>query len=537
MAEWWRGAVTYQVYPRSFQDDNGDGVGDLQGIIRRLDHIADLGCDAVWLSPFFTSPMLDMGYDVSNYTDVDPVFGTLKDFDALIVRAHELGLKVIIDQVLNHCSNQHPFFAQSRTSRTGPKADWYIWVDARPDGTPPCNWLSVFGGPAFTWDARRKQYYMHSFLPQQPDFNYRNPEVVAYMEGVLRFWLDRGVDGFRFDTVNYFYKDALFRNDAADYVVKDYVDGNPYNMQYHLFSKNQPENLGWMERIRRVMDEYPGTATVGEMGESHHAIEMMGDYTAPCRLHQCYSFEMMGHDYSAAFFRKKISEFFTGAPNGWPMWAFSNHDVMRHVSRWAKHGVSEEAVAKQAAALLLSFQGSICLWQGEELGQTNTELGLEELTDPQGINFWPEPIGRDNTRTPMVWDGTHSGGFTTGRPWLPVKAPQLARNVAGQQGVEGSVLEFYRAMLALRKGSQALMAGKTVFHDLAEPLLAFTREAEGDALLCLFNLSAKAKTVTVEGTLAPLSASIGGALSGHKLTLAPNAAVFLPVTGPVSLQA
>jgi alpha-glucosidase len=284
------------------------------------------------------------------------------------------------------------------------------------------------------------------------------------------------------------------------------------------------------------MDEYPGTATVGEMGESHHAIEMMGDYTAPCRLHQCYSFEMMGHDYSAAFFRKKISEFFTGAPNGWPMWAFSNHDVMRHVSRWAKHGVSEEAVAKQAAALLLSFQGSICLWQGEELGQTNTELGLEELTDPQGINFWPEPIGRDNTRTPMVWDGTKSGGFTTGKPWLPVKAPQLARNVAGQTGVAGSVLEFYRAILALRKGSQALIAGKTVFHDLPEPLLAFTREAEGDALLCLFNLSAKAKTVTVQGTLTPLSASIGGALSGHKLTLAPNAAVFLPVTGPVSVK-
>ncbi len=537
MAEWWRGAVTYQVYPRSFQDDNGDGVGDLQGIIRRLDHIADLGCDAVWLSPFFTSPMLDMGYDVSNYTDVDPVFGTLADFDALIVRAHDLGLKVIIDQVLNHCSNQHPFFAQSRTSRTNPKADWYIWVDPRPDGTPPCNWLSVFGGPAFTWDARRKQYYMHSFLPQQPDFNYRNPEVVDYMEGVLRFWLDRGVDGFRFDTVNYFYKDALFRNDAADYVVKDYVDGNPYNMQYHLFSKNQPENLGWMERIRRVMDEYPGTATVGEMGESHHAIEMMGDYTAPCRLHQCYSFEMMGHDYSAAFFRKKISEFFTGAPNGWPMWAFSNHDVMRHVSRWAKHGESEDAVAKQAAALLLSFQGSICLWQGEELGQTNTELGLEELTDPQGINFWPEPIGRDNTRTPMVWDGTKSGGFTTGKPWLPVKAPQLARNVAGQKGVEGSVLEFYRAMLAFRKGSTELMAGKTVFHDLPEPLLAFTRQTEDAALLCVFNLSAKAHRVTVQGTSAPLAPSLGAALSGNTLTLEPNAAAFLPIIAPLTLQA
>jgi alpha-glucosidase len=217
------------------------------------------------------------------------------------------------------------------------------------------------------------------------------------------------------------------------------------------------------------------------------------------------------------------------------MWAFSNHDVMRHVSRWAKHGVSEEAIAKQAAALLLSFQGSICLWQGEELGQTNTELGLEELTDPQGINFWPEPIGRDNTRTPMVWDGTHSGGFTTGKPWLPVKAPQLARNVAGQKGVEGSVLEFYRAMLAYRKGSTALMAGKTVFHDLPEPVLAFTRHTDDGALLCVFNLSPNAQTVLVEGASAPLPVSLGAKLTGQTLTLAANAAAFLPVAGTLSL--
>ena len=227
-------------------------------------------------------------------------------------------------------------------------------------------------------------------------------------------------------------------------------------MQYHLFSKGQPENLGWMERIRRVMDAYTDRATVGEMGEAHHAIRMMGEYTAPGRLHQCYSFEMMGYDYSAAFFRGKIEEFFTGAPNGWPMWAFSNHDVVRQASRWAKHGVSQDALARQAGALLLSFQGSICLWEGEEIGQTDTELVFEELTDPQGINFWPEPVGRDNTRTPMVWDASPNGGFTTGKPWLPVKAPQLARNVASQVGVAGSVLETYRAMLAYRRGSDAL---------------------------------------------------------------------------------
>ena len=330
MAEWWRGAVTYQIYPRSFQDDNRDGIGDLAGITRRLDHIAGLGCDAIWLSPFFTSPMLDMGYDVADYCNVDPVFGSLADFDALVARAHDLGLKVIIDQVMNHSSDKHPAFAQSRKDRVNPKADWYIWRDPRPDGTAPNNWLSVFGGPAWTWDARRKQYYMHSFLAQQPEWNLRNPEVQDYMESVLRFWLDRGVDGFRFDTVNYFFKDALFRDDAADYRVKPMAEGNPYGMQYHLFSKNQPENLAWLERIRGVMDEYPGTATVGEVGESHHAIAIMGQYTAPGRLHQCYSFELMGQDFSAAFFRTKIEEFFKGAPDGWPMWAFSNHDVMRH---------------------------------------------------------------------------------------------------------------------------------------------------------------------------------------------------------------
>ena len=538
MAEWWRGSVMYQVYPRSFQDDNGDGIGDLQGITRRLDHIAGLGCDAVWLSPFFTSPMLDMGYDVSDYTDVDPVFGTLADFDALVAKAHALGLKVIIDQVLNHCSDQHRFFAESRRDRTNPKADWYIWVDPRPDGMPPCNWLSVFGGPAFTWDARRKQYYMHSFLPQQPDFNYRNPAVVDYMESVLRFWLARGVDGFRFDTVNYFYKDAMFRNDAADYKVKTEPDGNPYSMQYHLFSKNQPENLAWIERIRRVLDEYPDKSTVGEMGESHHAIAMMGEYTAPGRLHQCYSFEMMGYDYSAAFFRTRIADFFAGAPNGWPMWAFSNHDVVRHASRWAKHGVSQDALAKQAAALLLSFQGSICLWEGEEIGQTDTILSLEELTDPQGINFWPEPIGRDNTRTPMVWDGSVNGGFTTGKPWLPVKPPQLARNVASQTGVAGSVLEHYRAMLAFRKGSNALRTGKTSFFDLPEPLLAFTRQLEGETLLCVFNLSPKRHTVTVAGgSTALVGPSRGGSFRGTTLSLAANAAVFLTVPRMVRVTA
>ncbi|OZA08819.1 MAG: alpha-glucosidase, partial [Rhodobacterales bacterium 17-64-5] len=364
MQDWWRGAVTYQVYPRSFQDDNGDGIGDLPGITRRLPYLAELGVEVVWLSPIFRSPMQDMGYDVSDYCDVDPVFGSLADFDALVARAHGLGLKVIIDQVLSHSSDQHPAFVESRENRTNPKADWYVWADPRHDGSPPSNWLSVFGGPAWAWDARRKQYYLHNFLTSQPDLNYHNPKVQDWALGILRFWLERGVDGFRFDTINYFVHDPLFRDNPADYRVKAEAEANPYAMQYHLFDKNQPENLIWLGRIRAVLDEY-GAASVGEVGESHHAIRMMGEYTAPGRLHQCYAFEFMGYDYSAAVFRDRVEEFFKGAPDGWPMWAFSNHDVVRHVSRWAEHGMSEEALAKQTGSLLLALEGSICLWQGE----------------------------------------------------------------------------------------------------------------------------------------------------------------------------
>lgn len=535
MQDWWRGSVTYQVYPRSFQDDNGDGVGDLPGITRRLDHVAGLGVDAVWLSPFFRSPMADMGYDVSDYTDVDPVFGTLADFDALVARAHALGLKVVIDQVLSHSAAAHPAFQESRSSRVNAKADWYVWADPKHDGSPPNNWLSVFGGPAWQWDARRKQYYLHNFLTSQPDLNYHNPEVQDWALGVLRFWLERGVDGFRFDTVNYFFHDPLMRDDPADFRVKPEAEGNPYCMQYHLFSKNQPENLAWMERIRGLLDEY-GAASVGEMGESHHAIAMMGEYTAPGRLHQCYSFELMGYDYSAAFFRGKLGAFFAGAPDGWPMWAFSNHDVVRHVSRWAKYGDSQDALAKQAAALLLSFEGSICLWQGEELGQTDTELAFEELTDPQGITFWPEPVGRDNTRTPMVWDGSDFAGFSTVKPWLPVKPPQAARHVAGQAGVAGSVLEFYRAMIGFRKASPALRSGRTRFLDLGEPVLGFLRETAEERMLCLFNLSPVAVTVTIDGEGEPAGPSLAAARVDGRLVLGPNGVAFVPVTGDLVVK-
>ncbi|MDT8857469.1 alpha glucosidase [Paracoccaceae bacterium Fryx2] len=534
MREWWRGSVTYQVYPRSFQDSDGDGIGDLRGITARLEHVAGLGVDAVWLSPVFRSPMADMGYDVSDYTDIDPLFGTLEDFDALLVQAHALGLRVIIDQVLSHSSAEHPFFRESRADRVNPKADWYVWADPRPDGTPPNNWVSVFGGSAWEWDARRRQYYLHNFLASQPDFNFHNPEVQDWLLGVMRFWLDRGVDGFRLDTVNFYFHDARLRSNGPEPRAENLPAVNPYDMQDHIHSKTQPENLAFLERMRALLDEYDDRAMVGEVGEGPaRALRVMAEYTAAGRLHMAYSFDLLGNDFTAAHFRSRVEGFFKAAPDGCPCWAFSNHDVIRHVTRWTAFGTQDD-LARQAAALLLSLQGSVCLYQGEELGQTETDIAYHELTDPPGFTFWPDYKGRDGCRTPMVWDATPQGGFTEGVPWLPVKPPQLARNVAGQIGVAGSVLETCRAMLAFRRGS-ALQDGQSRFFDLPEPLLAFVREAADAAVLCVFNLSPEPAVVQVAGVAGLTGLAQAAVLDGGTLALGANGFAFLAVSGAVTV--
>ncbi len=531
-SDWWRGSVTYQIYPRSFQDSNGDGIGDLRGITERLDYVASLGVDAIWLSPIFVSPMADMGYDVANYTDIDPIFGSLADFDTMLARAHELGLKVIIDQVLSHSSNRHPFFQESKQSRDNPKADWYVWADPKHDGSPPNNWLAIFGGGAWTWEPRRHQYYFHNFLAEQPDFNFHNPDVQDWLLGTMRFWLERGVDGFRLDTVNFYFHDKLLRDDPADYRRKEVPEWNPYGMQYHIFSKNQPENLAFLERMRKLLDEYEARAMVGEVGESHHPIQIMGEYTTGSRLHKAYSFEMLSDTFTPAHFRDQVETFFADAPDGWPTWAFSNHDVTRHLTRWAEYGETPETLAKLSGALLLSLEGSICVYEGDELGQTETDLEYWELTDPQGLNFWPENKGRDGCRTPMVWDASlPNAGFSTGRPWLPVKEAQEARAVAGQDGAQGSVLEFYRAMLKLRRKNEALRTGRTAFFDVADPLLAFTR---GDKALCVFNLSKERHRVRISGATEVTIAEAAD-LAGDTLTLQPNGFAIMTVTGPVEV--
>jgi alpha-glucosidase len=533
MTEWWRDAVIYQIYPRSFQDSTGDGIGDLPGITRRLDHIADLGADAIWLSPIFTSPQKDMGYDVSDYTGIDPLFGTLDDFDAMVARAHELGIKVIIDQVISHSSDKHAWFAESRSSRDNDKADWYVWADPRADGTPPNNWPSVFGGPAWEWDARRKQYYLHNFLIEQPDLNMWNPAVQNALLDTMRFWLERGVDGFRLDTVNYYFHDTKLRNNPPN---PDYDGPETYPRQMHIHSKNRPQNIAFLKKMRALTDEFPDRMMVGEVGDGGQtAIDIMAEYTAGTdRLHMCYSFEMLSPDFTAAHFRKCIEGVQTGAPDGHSCWSFSNHDVMRHVSRWAQNAHDPDVLARQSAAMLMSFPGTICIYQGEELGQTETTLVYEELTDPPALRFWPEVKGRDGCRTPMVWDANQpNAGFSDGTPWLPVKDAQAAHAVAGQQGSD-SVLAAYRDTIAFRKSQPALRWGMTQFLDLPEPVLAFHRDHGDSRITCVFNLSADPVMLSVTGDT-ELTGPVHASLEQQTLSLPANGFAWL--TGHVDLIA
>ncbi|PBC05264.1 alpha-glucosidase [Mesorhizobium sp. WSM3860] len=510
--DWWRGAVIYQIYPRSYQDSNGDGIGDLQGIVRRLPYIASLGVDAIWISPFFKSPMKDFGYDVSDYCDVDPMFGTLADFDALVAEAHRLGLKVMIDEVLSHTADIHPWFKESRSSRTNPKADWYVWADAKPDGTPPNNWLSIFGGSAWQWDTSRQQYYMHNFLAEQPDLNFHNAEVQDALLNITRFWLERGVDGFRLDTIN-FYFHSLGLEDNPPLPPEERNDQtapavNPYNYQDHIYDKSRPENLVFLERFRALLDEYPAQAAVGEVGDSQRGLEVVAAYTADGkRVHMCYSFDFLAPEkISAAKVRAVLEAFGKVASDGWSCWAFSNHDVMRVASRWAANEADPIAYLKVISALLMSLRGSVCIYQGEELGLGEAELKFEDLQDPYGIRFWPEFKGRDGCRTPMVWDAAaRNGGFSTAKPWLPVPGKHLAQAVNVQQGDPGSLLEHYRRFLAFRRQHPALGKGDIYFIESDGDTVAFARSEGNERIACVFNLGSKPAEVDLgKGVLQPL---------------------------------
>ncbi|MCY1668124.1 beta-galactosidase BglA [Rhizobium sp. SL86] len=506
---WWRGAVIYQVYPRSFQDTSGDGIGDLQGITARLPHIASLGVDAIWLSPFFTSPMADMGYDVSDYCNVDPMFGTLADFDAMMAECERLGLKVIIDQVISHTSDQHPWFVESRASRTNPRADWYIWADPKPDGTAPNNWLSIFGGPAWEWDGVRKQYYMHNFLSSQPDLNFHNPDVQDAVLATVKFWLDRGVHGFRLDTVNYYFHDKQLRNNPPMVYDPDSTgletDTNPYSMQHHLYDKSQPENIDFLKRLRALLDRYDCRTTVGEVGDADRSLTTLAIYTSGNdKLHMCYTFDLLSPRFTADHIRGVVSKCQEIVTNGWVCWAFSNHDVVRHVSRFMQAPEEREPIAKIAISVLSTLRGSICLYQGEELGLPEAELSFEDLRDPYGIRFWPAFKGRDGCRTPMVWEADQPlGGFSAGpKAWLPVPPEHLPLAVSAQDGIETSILAHYRETLAFRRAHGALLDGDMTFLDTQADLLAFVREKGGERLLFVFNLTREAQDYLLPVSLA-----------------------------------
>lgn len=498
--EWWRRAVIYQVYPRSYQDSNGDGVGDLKGITQRLPYIASLGVDAVWISPFFRSPMKDFGYDVSDYRDVDPLFGSLADFDDLIKTADGLNMKILVDLVISHTSEQHEWFRQSRKSKDGEKSDWYVWADAKADGSAPNNWLSIFGGPAWQWDSRRCQYYLHNFLGSQPDLNFHNPQVQDAVLDIARFWLDRGVGGFRLDTINFYFCDEQLRDNPAlnpqDQNSTIAPTVNPYNYQDHLYDKNQPENIEFLKRLRAVMNEYPGSMALGEVGDAQRGTRLIGQYTAGDDLmHMCYAFDFLsGQRLTPQKVVGVLEALEQAGADAWPCWAFSNHDVERHVSRWQL----EPQEQRLMLTLMLSLRGAVCLYQGEELGLPEAQLAYEDIRDPYGIEFWPEFKGRDGCRTPMPWvsDAIHAG-FSDVTPWLPLPTQHIALAVDRQQQQSDSLLNFYRQIIQMRKKFPALGFGHLSDAGYTGNVLHFCRHHDDERLLLAFNFAASEAELTL----------------------------------------
>ncbi len=527
MRSWWQHGVVYQIYPRSFMDTNGDGIGDLEGIRARLDHLAWLGVDAIWLSPIFPSPMADFGYDVSDYTDIDPLFGTLAEFDRLLADAHARGIRVILDWVPNHTSDRHAWFVESRSSRTSPKRDWYVWRDPAPGGGPPNNWVSVFGGSAWQLDPASGQYYLRSFLVEQPDLNWRNPEVVDAMHGVLRFWLERGVDGFRIDVIHRIAKDPLYRDNPASA-----EPGPGFGGQVHVHDENHADVHALLRGIRAVLDAYPERMTVGEVYIMDPA-QVASYYGRGDELHLAFNFSFLRAPWSAEAFAREI-ERFEGLlpPDAWPDNVLSNHDVPRHASRYddPRHG---EARARMAALLLLTLRGTPFLYFGEELGMRNGEVPPERLQDPLARTLHPK-LSRDPERTPMHWDGSAGAGFTTGEPWLPIAADFAVRNVAAQRADRGSILWLYKDLLALRRGTPALERG--AYRALASKpgVLAYERHHAGSRALVALNFgesacSAGLPSARVNGGL---HTQAGAALPANaaQLELGPSEAAVLIVS-------
>ncbi len=522
---WWRDGVIYQIYPRSFMDSNGDGVGDLPGITSKLDYIADLGVDAIWLSPINVSPMYDFGYDIADYEDIDPLFGTRADFDHLIAEAHQRGLKIMMDLVINHSSHLHAWFKESRSSRHNPKADWYIWKDKPADRKYPNNWASAFGGPAWEWDETRQQFYYHMFLKEQPDLNWRNPDLRRAVFSSIKFWLDRGVDGFRLDVVNGYFKDAQLRDNPPRFTL------NPLTIemqrQQRIYDCDQPELFDAYREFRALLDSYSERGSVGEvMGDDPKRV---ASYAGKDKLHMAFNFGFTHQPWRPLAFQQAITAWDSAvAPDAWPCYVLSNHDNPRHVTRHGEGPFADQR-AKVAAALLLTLRGTPFLYMGEEIAMRSPRLARNDLADPYDKRLWPFHKRRDSSRTPMQWDDSPNAGFTSGRPWLPVGANNKI-SVAAQQDDPNSVLSFYRALLKLRRQSPGLRRGK--FRPLIErPVTAmlYLRETEEQTMLVALNFFG-------HDTLAPLPAGQwqrrlsthpGGLISAGALTLAPFEAAIL----------
>ena len=487
--DWWRGAVIYQIYPRSFRDTNGDGIGDLKGIVEGLDYIAELGVDGIWISPFFTSPMKDFGYDVADYRGVDPSFGTFEDFDAVIATAHALGLKVIIDQVYSHTSDEHAWFRESRQDKENARADWYVWADPKPDGSPPSNWQSVFGGSAWQWDGPRRQYYLHNFLACQPDLNVHNRDVQDALLDVARFWLDRGVDGFRLDALNFSMHDPQLRDNPPSGVPMDEVT-RPFDMQDKVFNQSHADIPAFLERIRGVMDEYDARFTVAEVGGPEPLAEMKAFTQGGKRLDSAYNFDFLyAPDLTAERVRKSLANWDQTPGEGWPSWAFSNHDAPRAVTRWSGDG-DLDRIARLNMLLLLSLRGNPIIYQGEELGLPQGHVAFEDLQDPEAIANWPHTLGRDGARTPMPWQATaaHAGFSQANRTWLKLDEAHAPLAIETQREDAQSVASYTKALLSLRSSLPALVNGGSRLLDTPGDILAFVRGSGGDAVLCAFNL-------------------------------------------------
>jgi alpha-glucosidase len=548
--EWWRHGVVYQVYPRSFADSNGDGIGDLPGIIAHLDHLAgagdSLGVDAIWLSPIYPSPGLDVGYDVADHSAIDPVFGTMADFDRLVAEAHRRGLKVILDLVLNHTSDQHAWFADSRRSRDNEHADWYLWrdpagVDGRGRPLPPNNWVSYFGGSAWTWEPAREQFYMHTFLAEQPEVNWRHPALRAAQLDVVRGWLARGVDGFRLDVFNSFLKAESFASNPA----RPGLHRNPWDRQEHRYDKDQPDFPELLAEFRAVLDAEPGRFSVGELFASE--LERAAEYTSG--HHLAFDFGLIQTPWSAEAMGREIDRREAAyGPDRWPAVVLSNHDQSRHVTRFARSlGVHDEAtmdrVARAAAVLLLTLRGTPFLYYGEEIGLPDVAVPKAEIIDPPArrasllFPWW----NRDQCRSPLPWTGGPHGGFTTGRPWLRMIPDVAHRNVSAQAGVAGSVFETYRRLLAVRRRSRALNGGSFRRVDPGtHDVVAWVREVEGESAVVVINFGFEPRRVVLppgawqtlfDTAELPADSVVTGGLAGGLVLDGLQAMVLGAVTG------